>query len=230
MSFPLRAVSFDLWETLMHDTPESAERRRLLRLERLQTLSSRDPAPAYDELWQWLESSWWSRQADPGFESQIERLAQRLGVPAGDELRSAYVDPIFDSPPLPDPAAVPVLTELRGRGLRLALICNTSVTPGWALRRLLDGWGIGALLDAELFSDEQGIRKPAPGIFREAARQLGVDVSEMLHVGDRPDVDTAGAEAAGARALTVGPDLPLQAISATIAAQLNIRPSGQGAA
>jgi len=221
----------------MHDVPESAERRRRLRLQSLRSvlgISHKAVAEAYDDLWRWLELKWWSKDADPGFEAQIDWLRQRFDLASDDKLlgrlRAAYVEAIFKSPPIPDPAAVPLLRELRASGLRIGLICNTSVTPGWALRRLLDGWGIGPLLEVQLYSDELGLRKPAPGVFREAARQLGVEPAALLHVGDRPDVDAAGAKTAGAHGIVVGPDLPLEQVGATIAAQLNIRPSGQGAA
>jgi putative hydrolase of the HAD superfamily len=119
------------------------------------------------------------------------------------------VEPVFALPPKPDPAALRVLTELQAQGLKLGLICNTSVTPGFALRRLLAGWGLEQLLTVQLFSDEVGIRKPAPAIYQQAARQLGVDISAMVHVGDRLDVDVEGAIAAGARGLQVGPDMEL---------------------
>jgi HAD superfamily hydrolase (TIGR01549 family) len=243
MSTPLRAVTFDLWETLMHDTPASGERRRKLRISGMRQAlatagikaTAASVSSAYDGVWRWLESDWWARQADPGFEAQFDWLVRRLDVDSQDpellaRLRMAYVDSIFESPPQAYPAALPLLEELRKRGLRLGLICNTSVTPGSALRQLLDGWGLGQLLDTQLYSDELGIRKPAPAVFQEAATRLGVQISELLHVGDRPDVDRDGALAAGALALLVGAELPLERVGATIAAQLNIRPSGQGAA
>jgi len=214
------AVTFDLWETLMHDSREKAGRRGQMRIERMHAALARTGSRigrdavelAYQEIWRWLETDYWQRHVDPGFEVQIEWFCHRLditSVEVAGELRAGYVEPIFALPPEPDPEALPLLLELRQRGLRLGLICNTSITPGFALRRLLSRWGLGQLLAAQIYSDELGIRKPSAAIFREAARLLQVDIRQMLHVGDRADMDVEGAQAAGAQALQVGPDLAL---------------------
>lgn len=51
-----------------------------------------------------------------------------------------------------------------------------------------------------LSARECGIAKPAPAIFHQACAQLGLAPSQVLHVGDDPDLDVAGARAAGLRA------------------------------
>jgi len=248
----VRAVTFDLWQTLMHDRPEQGAKRARRRAERIhQTLRRagcelplEEIGSALRELWEVWQGEYWANDVDPGFEAQLAWLYQRFGLggelaaaaPATDasgksvaarprgamlaelraELCAGYVDPIFEVPPEVDAEALPVLRSLRQRGYKLGLICNTSVTPGYALRRLLDGWGLGPVLDAQLFSDELGIRKPAPAIFHEAARRLGADISAVLHVGDRPDVDVEGAITAGARGLLVRPDAPLSKLLDTL--------------
>jgi putative hydrolase of the HAD superfamily len=222
MPSPVQAVSFDLWQTLMHDNKEQAQQRAALRAGRMNAALARagfgtpprEVEDACRDIWQEWETRYWSQLVDPGFDAQIAWLCQRFGVPVDAEqligdLRAGYVEPVFALPPKPDPAALRVLTELQAQGLKLGLICNTSVTPGFALRRLLAGWGLEQLLTVQLFSDEVGIRKPAPAIYQQAARQLGVDISAMVHVGDRLDVDVEGAIAAGARGLQVGPDMEL---------------------
>lgn len=59
--------------------------------------------------------------------------------------------------------------------------------------------------DAVVFSDEAGreFRKPSPVPLLRAARRLGVDPSECVYVGDRPDKDVAAAQAANMRAVRV---------------------------
>lgn len=44
-----------------------------------------------------------------------------------------------------------------------------------------------------------GIAKPAPRIFHEACARLGLAPAQVLHVGDDPELDVAGARAAGLR-------------------------------
>ncbi|HEX6511233.1 MAG TPA: HAD family hydrolase [Chloroflexota bacterium] len=229
MPAALQAVTFDLWQTLMLDGREQGQRRAELRAERMHEvlcragleLTRRDIEEALHDIWRRWQEHYWDRQVDPGFQAQLRWLSERLGVPPGDaqlqaELEAAYVEPIFASPPRLEPEAIPVLTELQARGLKLGLICNTSVTPGSALRRLLAGWDLDRLLGVMLFSDETGVRKPAPEIFRLAAQRLGVELPAMLHVGDRPDIDVQGAISAGAQALLVGPEAPLSQLVAKV--------------
>ena len=51
------------------------------------------------------------------------------------------------------------------------------------------------------FSDEVGKSKPHPAIFQSAATQLGVDLKEMVHIGDREHNDIKGAHALGMKAI-----------------------------
>ncbi len=229
MTLPLRAVTFDLWQTLMHDSKEQAIKRGQMRSQRIQQALSRagkdtpreNVEAAVSGIWNEWQATYWDKNADPGFDAQMAWLLNRLGVAKDDhtlvdELRHAYIDPIFAISPVLDPDAIPALTQLEARGLRLGLICNTSVTPGFALRRLLAGWRLDRLLSVQLFSDELRRRKPAPEVFHEAARQLDVGVAELLHVGDSADADVEGARAAGARALLVGAETRLAQVVSTI--------------
>lgn len=57
--------------------------------------------------------------------------------------------------------------------------------------------GIGDLFQFELTAREYGAPKPDAGLFQEACRRLGVAPAQVLHVGDDPRVDMAGATRAG---------------------------------
>jgi FMN phosphatase YigB (HAD superfamily) len=226
MTCSVQAVSFDLWQTLMLDTKEQARRRAELRGGRIHAAltgagfgaTREEVEDACHAIWREWETRYWDKMVDPGFDAQIAWLCDRFGVPENaqqvvGDVRAGYVEPVFVLPPRVDPAALAVLSQLQAQGLRLGLICNTSVTPGFALRRLLADWGLDRLLTVQLFSDELGIRKPAPAIYHQAARELGVDISAMVHVGDRLDVDVEGAIAAGARGLQVGPEMQLSQLA-----------------
>lgn len=90
-----------------------------------------------------------------------------------------------------------VLQRLRSRH-RLAVVSNFDYAP--TCRAVLEREGLAPLLDTVVVSDEVGWRKPAPVIFETALRRIGVNPGEALFVGDRADVDVAGAQAAGMRA------------------------------
>jgi putative hydrolase of the HAD superfamily len=57
--------------------------------------------------------------------------------------------------------------------------------------------GIDRLVDFVLVSEEFGVAKPDPQIFREALRLAGVGPEEAVFVGDSAEFDMAGAQAAG---------------------------------
>jgi 2-haloalkanoic acid dehalogenase type II len=59
--------------------------------------------------------------------------------------------------------------------------------------------GIAHLFRFSISSRDCGVAKPAPEIFHAACDRLGLAPSAVLHVGDDPDLDVAGARAAGLR-------------------------------
>jgi len=96
-----------------------------------------------------------------------------------------------------DPDAVSVLTELRGRGLRTALLSNTH-WPRAFHEHFLERDGLVDLLDARLYSSELRYMKPHPSAFLEALGAVGVaDPTHAVFVGDRPYDDISGAKGIG---------------------------------
>jgi FMN phosphatase YigB (HAD superfamily) len=65
--------------------------------------------------------------------------------------------------------------------------------------RKLDALGVRDLFDVTLAATDPEVNrfKPHPRGFLVGAARLGVEPSEVLYVGDRADVDGAGAAAAG---------------------------------
>ncbi|MEY2404768.1 MAG: putative hydrolase of the superfamily [Acidimicrobiaceae bacterium] len=96
-----------------------------------------------------------------------------------------------------DPDAAAVLTELRERGLRTALLSNTH-WPRAFHEHFLERDGLAALLDARLYSSELHHMKPHPSAFIAALDAVGVsDPANAVFVGDRPYDDISGAKAVG---------------------------------
>lgn len=92
------------------------------------------------------------------------------------------------------PWSIDVLTYLKQKGFRMALVTN-----GWTRfqRMKLEKINISDFFEEILISQEVGIDKPNPAIFRMAADRLGLSVSDCLFVGDDPKIDISGARAAG---------------------------------
>jgi putative hydrolase of the HAD superfamily len=96
------------------------------------------------------------------------------------------------------PDAARTLSYLRASGLKLGLITNGSVRMQ---SRKLECLALAPMFDTILISDAEGISKPNSEIFWRALQRLDTNPSQALFVGDHPDVDVAGARAAGMRAI-----------------------------
>jgi putative hydrolase of the HAD superfamily len=90
------------------------------------------------------------------------------------------------------------LAALRRRGLRMGLVYNT-MWPGEYHRRELDRFGLMPYLQHTLFSADEGVWKPQPGIYRRSLDALGVEAREAVFVGDQPEYDVLGAQQVGMR-------------------------------
>ena len=99
-----------------------------------------------------------------------------------------------------DPDALAVLSWLGVHGVKRA-VCSNAPFPPEMMRRQVSANGIGAMVDAVVFSSEVGRRKPAPEVYRAALKAIGVDARHALFVGDRVREDYEGPLALGMRAV-----------------------------
>ncbi len=104
----------------------------------------------------------------------------------------------FPSACLLFPDAVETLSSLRASGLKLGLITNGSVRMQ---SRKLECLALSPLFDTILISDAEGISKPDRQIFHRALERLNANPAQAVFVGDHPEVDVAGARAAGMKAI-----------------------------
>lgn len=130
-------------------------------------------------------------------------LPRRILTPVMAELVEAYARPALLVPPAVDPAAHATLETLAARGYSLVVVSNTMRTPGAALRKLLERYGLLSFFAHTTFSDEVGVRKPSPEIWALALRAVGGDAATAVHVGDDARLDVGGARAAGMRVIQV---------------------------
>ena len=217
----VHAVTFDCWGTLLLDSPASDERYapwRLTGIERALMnmgveVSRHDLKHAYDASGRWLARTWREHRDVPirrhvreMLQTLDPRLPDRL-VPKGlSALIDAYADPALRVPPEVDQGARSALETLAARGLTLGVVSNIMRTPGNVLRQVLDRAGLLAPMKVLIFSDECGIRKPDPEIFRLTLRQMGVAPEDAVHVGDDPILDVEGARDAGMAVIQLAPD------------------------
>lgn len=200
----LKAIAFDLWETLITDTPAASRVQERIRLEWMGRILGR-PAEslesAYRQVWHRCQELYWSRDEDIPCRRQVEHFLEALGIDADEPtilaLEHAYANAAVESPPSMVSGADEVVASLKERGFRVGLISNTGRTPGSALRQILDRLGLAASIDAMVFSNEHGVCKPQRSIFEALRQSLGVAYEEMLFVGDNLYVDVHGAQSCG---------------------------------
>ena len=92
-----------------------------------------------------------------------------------------------------------MLSEVRSRGLGIAVVCDSGFSLGRVLRQLFAGVGLFDLIDVWAISDEVGACKPSAAMFDRALTGLAVDPAKALHVGDLWRTDVCGARAFGTR-------------------------------
>lgn len=63
--------------------------------------------------------------------------------------------------------------------------------------------GLQPFLDFIVTSEEAGVEKPDPAIFRLALDKAGVKADEAVHVGDQYEIDIAGARATGIKPVMI---------------------------
>lgn len=206
----VRAVLFDLDGTLYRQRPV----RTLMALE-LATLALSRPLKA-PVSWRVLAEFRKAQEALRGVENgggaagQLDLAARRTGLSV-DAIEAIVTEWMMERPLkyLPRCRArglVPLLDFLSHRQIRIGVFSD------YPPELKLDALGIKGRFSVVLCSTDPdvGMFKPHPRGFQVAAARWGLDPSEVLVVGDRPDVDAAGAAAAGMPCVIVGASQPSQ--------------------
>ena len=87
------------------------------------------------------------------------------------------------------------LGKLRSMGLRMAVVSNHH--NGKSLREMLGSFGMGRYFEVVIASEEVGVRKPNPKIFRICLSRLRLRRDQVIFVGDSLLYDVVGARVAG---------------------------------
>jgi putative hydrolase of the HAD superfamily len=216
----VKAVTFDLWETLLFERDGSDLQRKAIRCRNLtQVLTQLGLSISVSEVEKALNETMssllqvWNKNEDVSHLDQVRlfvKYASRGKIVPKDEwlneLSTAYVLPLFMLPPYLSPDVRETLEWLTGARKRVGIICNTGLTPGTELRRLLSQLGVAKYFHAMIFSNEVCIRKPDKRIFCLAAQALKTRPEEVVHVGDNLKADAWGAKNAGFKAIHLSSD------------------------
>ncbi len=203
----LRAITFDLWNTLLAEKSYTDARLEIL-LDALkaegQPVREEDLARFYAEAQRRHNELWERDHCHYPLMDRLDYIVRGVGATLSPSGKRAVIGRfgalINEDPPELTRGAAEAITALSSR-FKLGIISDTGVTSGAEIRKLFERLGLLRSFSATVFSDETGICKPRGEAFASALRQLGVRAGEALHVGERHRTDVAGAKAAGMRAV-----------------------------
>ena len=100
---------------------------------------------------------------------------------------------------------IEVLQGLKAGGYRIGIVTNGG---SHSQNAKITNSGLGPHVDAIVISEEIGVKKPDPAIYREITSRLEIDPAQSWFVGDDPVADVVGPSSAGFRTAWVERYLP----------------------
>lgn len=213
-----------MWLTLIWDTSELEEYRKLRRIinfhrlvRRMGTRGTMKEKITYNSIRLAMEElsvkvvEMYKKELDVSPEERGRMLFELLGVKfAPSEAEDVYEEAgktLSDSGyytryPKLNPEVKPTLRSLKKEfpDLKIGLISNAARSSK-TYRRMFRSFGISSYFDHLTISCEVGYLKPRKEIFESALRSLDVSPEEALHVGDLFDADVRGAASIGMHSL-----------------------------
>jgi len=200
----IKAVTFDLWNTLFTDRNFTDHRVNYVE----EFLCENGVPRSHLEIRQAYISS--MEHARRVLETEnhrhltnmerIDHIIGRMGVELRDEEKEELIEKfeaaIWENPPSLKEGAVITLEALKPV-YSIGVISDTGITPGRVVREMLNELGILGFFGSTIFSDEVGFCKPHEIMFRTAMRELRASPHESVHIGDLLKTDVAGAKAFG---------------------------------
>jgi FMN phosphatase YigB (HAD superfamily) len=213
----MRAVTFDLWDTIVDDDtdePIRAERGLLPKPKERRTLFVNEVLEhhsfdldrvneAFDHLNDRFRHWWKVEHHTPIIGDRLREGYRFLGIdetPGFAEMVEAFSMMEVDIPPVLAPGIRGCLENLHGR-YKLGIVSDAIVTPGSYLRKILENYDLLHLFDYCVFSDEAGAAKPAGKVFDIACAKLNVTRENLVHIGDREANDIDGPANYGAHSV-----------------------------
>jgi putative hydrolase of the HAD superfamily len=214
----LKAITFDLWDTVIHDDSDEDKRRaqglaskKEARRQLAHAVLSRQ-APldepvlrvAYDTMEAAFNHVWHDQHVTWTVDERVTVLLEGLGRTLPDADRAELVRGLEEMEvtvtPNPIDGIAEAIAALAG-SYKLGVVSDAIYSPGRCLRRWLEMHDLERHFDGFAFSDEVGRSKPHRDMFASVASQLGVEIHDMLHIGDRDHNDIKGPHALGMKAV-----------------------------
>ena len=218
MKSPIAAITFDLWDTIVDDDSDEpkraaqgllskrAQRRRILfeALNAIEPIDEKEVDLAYNTADAAYNVVWHDQHVTWTISDRLQVILNGLGrsLPSNvfDQVIADHAAMEVDIEPNLIEGCAEALADLSSR-YKLAIVSDAIVTPGRRLRDLLEKHDVKRYFSGFAFSDEVGRSKPHQAMFASAAKQLGVEIEQMIHIGDRDHNDIQGPHALGMKAI-----------------------------
>ncbi|MEM2897550.1 MAG: HAD family hydrolase [Candidatus Bathyarchaeia archaeon] len=204
----LKAVTFDLWNTLIQVKDYTEPRVKCL----ADALNEMGLSRECDEIRQayrasheyvhkiWREENHRHVSAEERLNHILKTLSVELPVNVKRHVLKEMRGFIVSDPPLLVEGVTETL-EILNPKYKMGIISDTGMAPGNLLRKVLVGYRVLRFFDIAVFSDVVGFYKPHRLMFETALTHLKVKPFESIHIGDLLQTDIVGAKAIGMKAI-----------------------------
>ena len=203
----IKAVFFDLWDTLLIDRGFFRGERNEVVLEFLKSLDKETTLEEIDKLFievhDHIETEYFGSVEKYKFGMGLSFIFERLGVRVNKEMTEALEEKLwklFLHEGKLRPHAIETLSYLKRRGYKLAVITNWSTVTG---NEVVDSFDLRKYFDLIVISEDVGGEKSTTLPFKVALEKLGLKPEEVVMVGDRDDEDIFGAKLLGIKAVKI---------------------------
>jgi FMN phosphatase YigB (HAD superfamily) len=204
----LKAITFDCWDTLIVDDHGCESKQKdylhVILQERGFRLNRDDLSDAFLREDRLRQEYVMEKRKTKNALQRLATVLELLNVSLSHSEMASVADycdkVILDFPP-PDVPRVKELLASLTKDYRLAVICNTGWHSAQTTKKLLAGHDLTKFFDFFSFSDEIGVAKPHPEIYKITLEALECFPEEAVHVGDSEYSDIVGAKNAKMRAI-----------------------------
>ncbi len=189
----IRGVLFDLGGTLL-EVPDPAGIVKSFLDDQGISKTLQEVATAVEEAERSFEANYY---VGSGYWKEWNlRILAKLGVVSNRDRIASFIDSHwFEAAKVrPYPESIEVLDAVKAKGVTMGAVTNGISSD---IPRLVDKPGLSGYFKATVSADMAGRRKPNPRIFLHAAKALGLPPSDVVFVGDDPDLDYRASESVG---------------------------------
>jgi putative hydrolase of the HAD superfamily len=196
----IKAVSFDLWFTLLWEDNEALKHYQRDRVEALyESFSSKLDISRHD-IERYYRSTSHVRMVVSN-RDLVKLIALMIGFyPDDDFLDMAvkrYIESTFYWRPYVNEEALDIIPMLKDEyGLRIGILSNTSFSEE-GIWKLLENVGLDKYIDIVVSSSDIGYVKPMARAFQFIVDRLGYEAKDIVHIGDTYLDDVIGALSVG---------------------------------